>query len=84
MNRNCEFPGNPSPLGKPPIKAVLTATPKSKLAIHTGHGKEYAQVNAARSHTGGGNGLDNGATRKGGLTIGTGHGTEYGQVSSRG
>jgi len=84
MNRNCEFPGNPSPVGKPSVKTRLATTPKGKLAIHTGHGKEYGQTTAPRSHTGGGNGLANGATSKGGLSIGGGHGTEYGQTSSRG
>jgi PHP family Zn ribbon phosphoesterase len=83
MNRNCEFPGNPSPVGKPSIKTRLAATSKGKLAIHTGHGKEYGQVSAERSFTGK-SGTSNGATPKGGLTIRTGHGTEYGQTSSRG
>lgn len=83
MNSNCEFPGNPSPLGKPSIKTRLAATPHGKLAIHTGHGKEYGQVSAERSFTGKAS-TNNGATPKGGLSIGGGHGTEYGQVSSRG
>jgi len=82
MNRNCEYPGNPSPVGKPSITARKTATSKGTLPIHTGHGKEIGQTSAARSFTG--KAAANGATPKGGLPHHTGHGTEYGQVSSRG
>ena len=78
-----EFPGNPSPVGKPSVKVRQAATPCGKLDIHTGHGKEYGQKSAERSFTGKSS-LNNGATPKGGLTVRSGHGTEYGQVSSRG
>jgi pyridoxine 5'-phosphate synthase PdxJ len=83
MNRNCEYPGNPSPVGKPSITARLTALSKGKLEIHTGHGKEIGQTTAQRSFPGT-KSNPTAATQKGGLTIHTGHGTEYGQVSSRG
>jgi len=77
-----EFPGNPSPVGKPSVKARLTATPCGTLPIHTGHGKEIGSTQAPRTFTG--KGYKSGATSKGGLTIGTGHGTEIGPTTSRG
>jgi hypothetical protein len=77
-----EFPGNTSPVGKPSIKARLTATPCGTLPIHTGHGTGYAQTTAQTSYPG--KGSKSGATSKGGLTTRSGHGTGYGQESSRG
>lgn len=73
---------NPTPAGKPSVKARMSATPCGTLPIHTGHGKEYGQVSAPTSYPG--KGSKSGATSKGGLTIHTGHGTEIGPTTSRG
>jgi hypothetical protein len=77
-----EFPGNPSPAGKPSIKTRLAATPCGTLPIHTGHGKEIGPTQAPTTFSG--KGYKSGATSKGTLPIHTGHGTEIGPTTSRG
>jgi hypothetical protein len=77
-----EAPMTTTPIGKPSVKARLTATPCGTLPIHTGHGKEIGPTVAPTSFPG--KGYKSGATSKGKLTIHTGHGTEIGPTTSRG
>jgi hypothetical protein len=73
-----DFPGNPSPVGKPSINARKSVESKGGLTVRSGHGTGYAQESLSFSGTGGG---------KSGKKLcddHSGHGKEYGQETRRG